>query len=58
MMRGKNLPPVAGYGLAVLLAVLAQVSRIPLHPQTLIPYITYAPFILLSAYRADGDRVC
>jgi len=54
MMRGKNLPPVAGYGLAV----LAQVSRIPLHPQTLIPYITYAPFILLSAYRADGDRVC
>jgi two-component sensor histidine kinase len=51
MMRGKNLPPAVGYGLAVLLAALAQLSRLPLHPQTLIPYITYAPFILLSAYQ-------
>ena len=51
MRRGKSLPPAVRYGSAVLLAVLAQLSRLPLHPQTLIPYITYAPFILLSAYQ-------
>jgi len=51
MMRGKNLPPAVAYGVAVLLAALAQLSRLPLHPPTLIPYITYAPFILLSAYQ-------
>ena len=51
MMHGKRMPPAVGYGVAVLLAVLAQLSRLPLHPQTLIPYITYAPFILLSAYQ-------
>jgi two-component sensor histidine kinase len=51
MMRGKKLPPPVGYGLAVLLAALAQLSRLPLHPPTLIPYITYAPFVLLSAYQ-------
>jgi two-component sensor histidine kinase len=50
-MRGKSLPPAVAYGVAVLLAALAQLSRLPLHPQTLIPYITYAPFILLSAYQ-------
>ena len=51
MMRGKRFPPPVGYGLAVLLAGLAQLSRLPLHPPTLIPFITFAPFILLSAYQ-------
>ena len=41
--------PVIGYSLAVLLAVAAQVARLPLHPPTLIPYITYVPFMVLSA---------
>jgi len=30
---------------------MAQLARLPLHPQTLIPYITYVPFILLSAFQ-------
>lgn len=46
----KRSSPALGYTAAVLLAVAAQLSRIPLHPQTLIPYITYMPFILLSAF--------
>jgi two-component sensor histidine kinase len=45
------LPPAARYSIAVLLAVLAQLARIPLHSPTVIPFITYAPFILLSAYQ-------
>lgn len=51
MMGGKRLLPAASYGAAVMLAVLAQLSRLPLHSPTLIPFITYAPFILLSAYQ-------
>jgi two-component sensor histidine kinase len=51
MMRAKRLPPTVSYGVAVLLASLAQLSRLPLDPPTLIPFITYAPFILLSAYQ-------
>ena len=51
MMHGRNPPPALGYLAALLLAVLAQLARFPLHSQTLIPYITYAPFILLSAYQ-------
>jgi len=31
------------------LAVLAQAARLPLHPPTLMPYITYVPVILLAA---------
>lgn len=50
-MRGQRLPPAVGYGVALLLAALAQLSRLPLDPPTLIPYITYVPFILLSAYQ-------
>lgn len=49
-MRGNKLPPAVGYGAAVLLAALAHLARLPLHPPTLIPFITYVPFILLSAY--------
>ena len=41
--------PAVGYGLAVLLAAVAQVMRLPLHPSTLMPYITYVPFMLLGA---------
>src|SRR5579872_5217772 len=37
------------YTAALVLAVAAQVSRLPLHPPTLIPYITYVPFILFGA---------
>jgi PAS domain S-box-containing protein len=40
---------LAGYIAALLLAAAAQVARLPLHPPTLIPYITYVPFIVLSA---------
>lgn len=50
-MRGKRLPSVVCYGVAVLLSVVAQLARLPLHSQTLIPYITYVPFILLSAFQ-------
>ena len=41
--------PVIGYSLAVLLAVSAQLARLPLHPPTAMPYITYVPFVALSA---------
>jgi PAS domain S-box-containing protein len=40
---------IAGYTAALLLAAAAQLARLPLHPPTLIPYITYVPFIVLSA---------
>jgi PAS domain S-box-containing protein len=42
--------PWLGYGSAVLLAVLAQVCRIPMHPATAMPFITYVPFLLLAAW--------
>ncbi len=51
MTRGKGLRRAAAYGAAILLAALAQLTRVPLHSPTLIPYITYAPFILLSAFQ-------
>ena len=55
MMGGRPLgvsalPPVARYLIAVLLAVAAQLARMPLHTPTVIPFVTHAPFILLSAY--------
>jgi two-component sensor histidine kinase/PAS domain-containing protein len=50
MMRGRRLPPAIGYGVGAWLALLAQISRLPLHQPTVIPHITYVPFILLSAY--------
>jgi PAS domain S-box-containing protein len=37
------------YAAAVFLAAAAQIARVPLDPPTLIPYITYLPFVLLSA---------
>ncbi len=37
------------YLAAIALAVAAQLARIPLHPPTIIPFITYAPFIIISA---------
>jgi len=43
-------PPLVGYSLAVVLAVFAQIARIPLHPQTALPLITYVPVIALSAW--------
>ena len=41
--------PALRYAAAVLLALAAQLARFPLHPPTLIPYITYIPFIALGA---------
>ncbi len=41
--------PALRYGAAILLAVLAQAARLPLHPATFMPFITYVPFILLAA---------
>lgn len=43
-------PKFLKYVIAVLFAVLAQVVRIPIDPPTRIPYITYVPFILFSAW--------
>ena len=37
------------YGAAVALAALAQIARLPLRPPTLMPYITFVPFIVGSA---------
>jgi len=51
MMRGERLRLAVNYAVAVLLAVAAQLARLPLHSPTAIPYITYAPFILLAAFR-------
>jgi len=42
--------PVFSYGAAVLLAVAAQLARLPLHRQTILPHITYMPFILLGTF--------
>jgi PAS domain S-box-containing protein len=42
--------PLLGYAAAVLLAVLAQVCRIPLHPATAMPFITYVPFMLFAIW--------
>ena len=42
-------PSLLRYFAAVLVAVAAQAVRWPLDPPTLIPYITYVPFIALSA---------
>jgi PAS domain S-box-containing protein len=42
--------PSIRYVAAIALALAAQVVRIPLHPPTIIPFITYAPFIIVSAY--------
>ena len=41
--------PALRYGAAILLAVLAQVARLPLHLPTSMPFITYVPFIVLAA---------
>jgi PAS domain S-box-containing protein len=38
------------YTAAIVLAAAAQVVRLPLDPPTLIPFITYAPFMILSAW--------
>jgi len=49
-MTVKRLSPFPGFSAAVLLAAAAQLARIPIDPPTLIPNITYVPFILLAAY--------
>jgi PAS domain S-box-containing protein len=41
--------PSVRYIVAIVLAAAAQLARIPLHPPTIIPFITYAPFIIASA---------
>ena len=45
----ETLSPVFGYSIAVLLAAAPQVARIPLHPATLMPFIAYVPFVVVSA---------
>jgi PAS domain S-box-containing protein len=42
-------PGVYRYVAAVLLAVAAQLVRIPLHRPTAIPFVTYGPFVVISA---------
>src|SRR5579872_2878723 len=37
------------YIAAVLLAIAAQVARVPLPSPTIVPFITHAPFIVISA---------
>jgi len=51
-MRDLRSPLAVAYGIGLLLAVLAQVASIALQgaPGTAPHYITYVPFILLSAY--------
>jgi len=46
-----QIPPLLSYTAAVLLAVVAHLARFPLHSPTMIPFITHAPFILLSAFQ-------
>jgi PAS domain S-box-containing protein len=41
--------PLARYTAAIALAILAQLARLPLHPPTMVPFITYAPFMVASA---------
>jgi len=41
--------PVLQYAAALLLAGLAQAARTPLHQPTLMPFITFVPFILVAA---------
>ncbi|MBZ5622267.1 MAG: PAS domain-containing protein [Acidobacteriia bacterium] len=45
----RGLSPLLRYAAGVLLAVAAQLARLPLPSPTSIPYITHVPFILLSA---------
>ena len=47
--RGRGPSSARRYEAALFLAAAAQIARLPLHPPTLIPYITYLPFVLLSA---------
>lgn len=49
-MMVKRLSPFGGCCAAAALAGIAQVVRTPLQTATLIPYITYVPFILLAAF--------
>jgi PAS domain S-box-containing protein len=42
-------PAVYRYLAAILLAVAAQVVRISLRPPTVIPFVTYGPFVVISA---------
>lgn len=49
-MSWKTQPPAVRYAAAILLAAAAQLVRWPLHPPTLMPSITYVPFILLSGW--------
>jgi K+-sensing histidine kinase KdpD len=37
------------YLAAILLAVAAQVARMPFHVTTAVPFITYVPFVVVSA---------
>jgi PAS domain S-box-containing protein len=42
-------PSALRYTAAIFLAAAAQMARLPLDPPTLMPYITYVPFMVLSA---------
>jgi two-component sensor histidine kinase len=45
----RYIDAVLRYGAALLLGLAAQLARLPLASPTSIPYITYVPFILMSA---------
>jgi PAS domain-containing protein len=45
----RERPRPLTYTAGVLLAAASQVARFPLHPPTLIPFITFVPFIVMSA---------
>src|SRR5437588_7617085 len=40
--------PAISYAVALLLSTTALVVRLPLHPQTQIPFITFVPFLVLA----------
>jgi len=46
---GRRPPSALRYPVGVLLALAAQIARLPLDPPTLVPYITYIPFMGASA---------
>lgn len=49
MFEGAGRPAALRYSFAIALAVLAQLVRLPLRPPTLIPFITFVPFVLVAA---------
>ena len=49
-MSCRKRSPLLGYSAAFLLALVAQLARLPFHEPTFIPHITYIPFTLIAAF--------